>query len=516
MIIYEGYQTYTIDLSQALLEPAPSTLGPGWTGAPTVLRFDPDEFAQVKVFHLQYLTLTGDDRAAAGQDFPIRYTRSPGAPQPSFYFDPDNNPSNQNHFIISLSGASCPADPTAPGLNLFLGTECFMARTTGVPAGTYFIRGELNDGVNVLAARYSDVPVILEVPPAQASIDTPGNGANVTQPFTVAGWAVDPSASSGTGVDAVHVYAQPAGGGAPIFLGVASYGGARADIGGIFGAQFTNSGWGLVAGGLAPGTYQVQAYAHSQVTGAFTLRTALVTIVTGARMSIDTPGAGAVVLQPFTLAGWAIDLGGSSGTGVDAVHVYAQPIGGAPTFLGVASYGGARADIGGIFGPQFTNSGFGIVVYGLAPGSYQLLVFAHSSATGTFNNMTVVPIVVPDGARLSIDSPPPGTTIGSQPFLVAGWAIDLGVAPVFGTGVDAVHVYVIEVGGGGRVFGPLVAPYGGARADVGGIFGAQFTNSGYGILVNGIPSGSWQVQVFSRGINLNGFITGRLAPITIP
>jgi hypothetical protein len=161
MIIYEGYHTYSLDLTKALLEPPPSTLGPGWTGTPSVFRFDPDEFASVKVFHLQYLTLTGDDRVTAGQDFPIRYTRTPGAPQPSFYFDPDNDPNNANHFIIALSGASCPADPTAPGLNLFLGTECFMGSTAGVPAGTYYIRGELDDGLNFLAARYGDVPVIV-------------------------------------------------------------------------------------------------------------------------------------------------------------------------------------------------------------------------------------------------------------------------------------------------------------------------------------------------------------------
>ena len=64
-----------------------------------------------------------------------------------------------------------------------------------------------------------------------------------------------------------------------------------------------------------------------------------------ALMVLDTPVFGEVV-QPFVVAGWAIDLAAWSGTGVDAVHVWAYPTpgsGATPIFLGVADPGGRAA-----------------------------------------------------------------------------------------------------------------------------------------------------------------------------
>jgi uncharacterized repeat protein (TIGR03803 family) len=92
--------------------------------------------------------------------------------------------------------------------------------------------------------------------------------------------------------------------------------------------------------------------------------------------------------QSFAVAGWAIDRTAVSGTGVDAVHVYAYPNPGSsmpPVFLGIATYGASRSDIGSRFGPQFTNSGFTLAAVGLAPGRYQITAFAHSTVSGTFN-----------------------------------------------------------------------------------------------------------------------------------
>ena len=47
---------------------------------------------------------------------------------------------------------------------------------------------------------------------------------------------VDGAASNGTGVDAVDVWAFSAAGVAPRFLGSASYGLSRPDVGSVFGA----------------------------------------------------------------------------------------------------------------------------------------------------------------------------------------------------------------------------------------------------------------------------------------
>jgi hypothetical protein len=79
---------------------------------------------------------------------------------------------------------------------------------------------------------------------------------------------------------------------------------------------------------------------------------------------------------------------------VDAVHVWATPVGGSPVFLGIASYGLARVDVGSAFSAQFTNSGFVLSVHGLSPGPYDLLVFAHSAVSGTFNQTRSVRVLV--------------------------------------------------------------------------------------------------------------------------
>jgi hypothetical protein len=67
----------------------------------------------------------------------------------------------------------------------------------------------------------------------------------------------------------VHVWAYPALGGPPIFLGAAEYGGARRDVAEIYGARFQNSGFGLSFGSLAPGTYDLAVFAYSTVRGEF-------------------------------------------------------------------------------------------------------------------------------------------------------------------------------------------------------------------------------------------------------
>jgi M6 family metalloprotease-like protein len=110
----------------------------------------------------------------------------------------------------------------------------------------------------------------------QVTIDAPasarataGTPVDVAQPFVVAGWAIDPDDGVGTGADAVHVWAYPVGGGEPVFLGAAAYGGQRPDVGAIFGERFTASGYGLLVNDLAPGAYDVAVFAWSTAMGRF-------------------------------------------------------------------------------------------------------------------------------------------------------------------------------------------------------------------------------------------------------
>jgi hypothetical protein len=94
-------------------------------------------------------------------------------------------------------------------------------------------------------------------------------------------------------------------------------------------------------------------------------------------MFVDVPAPNATVPVPFVVAGWALDTAAPTGSGVDAVHVWAFPyIGsalGTPVFLGGATLGVSRPDVGLVFGPNFATAGFQLVVpQSLPAGAYTL------------------------------------------------------------------------------------------------------------------------------------------------
>ncbi len=107
------------------------------------------------------------------------------------------------------------------------------------------------------------------------------------------------------------------------------------------------------------------------------------------RMYIDTPLARTTVDQPFVVAGWAADARAWADAGIDTVHVWAYPDPGSgqpPIFLGAAATGGVRPDVALAFGRRFANSGYSLTVGGLAPGDYELVVFARSAFSGSFDD----------------------------------------------------------------------------------------------------------------------------------
>lgn len=279
----------------------------------------------------------------------------------------------------------------------------FNIAVNGLAPGTYTLTAYAHSTVTNSFNNSKSVSITVAgvVSRPMLNVDAPGNGATVTQPFVVGGWALDRGATSGSGVSAVHVYAypNPGSGAAPIFLGAASYGGSRGDVASIFGAPYMNSGYNLTVSGLSPGRYRIALYALSTVTGTFNSSAGVDITVAGQTtnpaMSIDGPPGGSHQRSSFVLGGWAVDLGASSGTGIDSVHVWAYPVGGAPFFIGVATYGGVRSDIGGYYGSRFTNSGYGIVVPALPNGTYDLVVFARSTVTGTFSQARVVRVLTP-------------------------------------------------------------------------------------------------------------------------
>ena len=105
----------------------------------------------------------------------------------------------------------------------------------------------------------------------EAYIDEPRSNATVRGVLTIAGWAADPTAWHGTGIEAVHVWAHRRDriDSAPIFLGAAALSGWRPDVAGQLGTQFERAGWSLRSPALAPGEYDVAAYFWSSRTHRF-------------------------------------------------------------------------------------------------------------------------------------------------------------------------------------------------------------------------------------------------------
>jgi hypothetical protein len=230
-------------------------------------------------------------------------------------------------------------------------------------------------------------------------IDTPAYGVAVPQPFLIAGWALDSATASGTGVDAVHVYAYPSpgSGAAPIFLGPAQLGISRPDVAAYFGAAFTHSGYQLAVRSLAPGYYMLVAFARSTVTGTFGIvRTVNVAVVPSAILTLDAPRPGSAVVNGFLVGGWTIDPAAAAGTGVDTVHVYAYPLetGAPPMFLAAAALTVRRPDVADAFGAQFLQSGFNVTASGLAPGRYRIVAFGRSVVSATFSAVSFADVTV--------------------------------------------------------------------------------------------------------------------------
>ena len=260
----------------------------------------------------------------------------------------------------------------------------------------YFVN--LNNGtiVRIGASPSANQPLM--------NLDTPRQGQTVVQPFAIGGWALDPLATSSPGVSAVHVWAYPvsaigqAPSSAPFFVGATQTGLQRPDVAQAFGgSQFATAGFGLLADGLAPGAYRLAAFGLVESSGMFgVLSTVDVVIQAHTFIAVDTPVQGSTVNPTFLIGGWAFDAAASSGNGVDAIHVWAVPAaGGSFRFLGDTTTFADRADVGAAFGARFTRSGYSVVASAVPSGTWDVYVYARSTATGQFQVAGPVRIIVP-------------------------------------------------------------------------------------------------------------------------
>ncbi len=116
---------------------------------------------------------------------------------------------------------------------------------------------------------------------------------------------------------------------------------------------------------------------------------------TGPQVVIDLPTAQQEIDGSFVVAGWGLDLGAVQGTGVEFLQVWAYPLGSEGAFfIGAPAYGGRRPDVAAVHGDQFVESGFGLAVSGLLPGTYDLAVFAWSNVADDYVPARVVRVTV--------------------------------------------------------------------------------------------------------------------------
>jgi YVTN family beta-propeller protein len=350
------------------------------------------------------------------------------------------------------------------------------------------------------------------IPGRRMYLDRPADGATLAQPFDLGGWAVDVLGfGGGPGIDAVHVWAFPAGGSDPVFVGAAEYFRPRPDVAALFGSTYLNSGYQITVRGLQPGVYTLRASAHSSRTGTFSIaRAIMVTISPSVRIVIDTPAPRASVGGVFDIAGWALDRSSLADAGIGAVHVWAYPATGPPVFAGAATLGAPRPDVAAIFGAQFAAPGYTLSVH-LGPGAYTLVAYALQIETGTFAAQSSVRVTVTAPRPLVfIDLPAPGASVGTN-VRVAGWAIEAGA--VTGTGVDVVHVWAYPVAGGAPIFiGQAI--YGTGRPDVGALFGARYAPSGFDV-TGTLPAGTFNIVAFARSTTTAGFNGVRVVQVTV-
>jgi arabinofuranosyltransferase len=115
-------------------------------------------------------------------------------------------------------------------------------------------------------------------------------------------------------------------------------------------------------------------------------------------VTIETPEHESSVSGSVLIGGWALDLTAAADTGVDAVHIYAYARSlasgetpGGPVLLSKETYGGSRRDVAGTYGARFRYAGFSFNVRPgtLAPGTYDIAVFARSRVSGLYNSRSV-------------------------------------------------------------------------------------------------------------------------------
>lgn len=400
----------------------------------------------------------------------------------------------------------------------------FSKRIGRLPAGPHTLvvyALSRNDGQFVGSA----VNVTVRRDP-QVVIDGPSQGATVSQPFKLFGWAADMTAPTGPGVDMVRVSARRPDG-TTVQLGNATLGIVRADVGLYFDQQPLAAGYEMNVSGLPAGTYTLVAEARYVATGLFEKTSSVQVTVTGSAPFgvIDTPAASASVAGTVLVTGWAL-----SEVGVAKVAVYRDPVGseGGEVWIGDATFvEGARPDVAAAFPshPQNTRAGWGLAVLtNMLPNGGNGPITFHVYAYDTNNNVTLLGSRSVTGTNASsalpfgtIDTPGQGATV-SGTVTVFGWALTPG-ANIIPTDGSTIQVVVDNVVVGQPVYnqcrgtnGTNFPPPGTCNDDIATAFGTSYRNIAEGsgaigsfqldttTLTNGIHTIEWRVADSSGNV----------------
>lgn len=162
IVIYEGLNSYSIDLSSVSLEHeeagVPNT---GWSGIPqaTFLRIDPTEINKDTVFKLHDVKLTANPEPDYSSDeFVIKFKLSDKEGDQSsieFYIDDDNS---------GYDGNLLGTDDFEQGES-----KQYSFSTNGMQKGDYYIYAKVIDTKGNVSSQYSDIPFTISEPETGAA-----------------------------------------------------------------------------------------------------------------------------------------------------------------------------------------------------------------------------------------------------------------------------------------------------------------------------------------------------------
>jgi hypothetical protein len=450
-------------------------------------------------------------------------------------------------FAVSIDGARpdvAAAFPNHPANTQ--GGWGFMVLTNMLPNqgnGTYLfhIYAQDREGTMVLLGTRTMTCANSQATLPFGAIDTPGQGGVAsTSSYLNFGWALTPQPKTiPTNGSTITVLVDG------LSVGTVSYNHFRSDIATLFpGYNNTNGAIGfkvIDTTTLANGTHTIvwvvtdnqgatqgigsRFFTVSNGGGALTAAASATAVISGTSAAqVD-----AVPLVPGALLGrrgWDLEApyGSFPAAGAGRVTIRGEEIDRFEVVLGEASgsrhagYLRAGAELWPLPIGSTLNPTTGVFTW--APGvgfvgNYDL-VFVRSEGPTAVERREVRIVVQPKGRgaigpQVVIDVPKWQQDV-PQPFMLAGWAADLD-APS-GTGVSTIHAWAYPLAGGAPIF-LGAADYGGRRPDVATAYGEQFRDSGYGLFVNGLVPGNYDVAVFAASTVTGGFVPAQVVRVTV-